>query len=132
MRLKKVALCCLLFLFVSYSLKVTAVSGYHFSTYTTTEGLSHNTVWQVMQDEQGIIWAATSDGVNRFDGRQFVDLNRFGGKQYAPGQHAIHSLTKDKHGFVWMKAEDGRFFCYDPVKEQFVAYANADSRTILR
>lgn len=128
MRLKKVALCCLLFLFVSYSLKVTAVSGYHFSTYTTTEGLSHNTVWQVMQDEQGIIWAATSDGVNRFDGRQFVDLNRFGGKQYAPGQHAIHSLTKDKHGFVWMKAEDGRFFCYDPVKEQFVAYANADSR----
>lgn len=128
MGLKKVYAVCLVILFVSCSLMANAVNGYHFSTYTTSEGLSHNTVWQVMQDEQGIIWAATSDGVNRFDGRQFVDLNISGGKQYAPGQNAIHSLTKDKHGFVWMKAEDGRFFCYDPVKEQFVAYSNADIR----
>ncbi|MDD4822348.1 MAG: two-component regulator propeller domain-containing protein [Bacteroidales bacterium] len=125
---KKVYAICLVILFVSYSLRTNAVNGYHFSTYTTSEGLSHNTVWQVMQDEQGIIWAATSDGVNRFDGRQFVDLNLSGGKQYAPGQNAILSLTKDKHGFVWMKAEDGRFFCYDPVKEQFVAYAKPDIR----
>ena len=126
--LKKVYSLCLVILFVSCSLMANAVNGYHFSTYTTSEGLSHNTVWQVMQDEQGIIWAATSDGVNRFDGRQFVDLNLSGGKQYAPGQNAIHSLVKDKHGFVWMKAEDGRFFCYDPIKEHFVAYASSDIR----
>lgn len=125
---KKVCSFFLLILFVSCTMMAGAVNGYHFSSYTTSEGLSHNTVWQLMQDEQGIVWAATSDGVNRFDGRQFVELNISGGKQFAPGQNAIHSFMKDKHGFVWMKAEDGRFFCYDPFKEQFVEYATSAIR----
>ncbi len=111
-------------LFISFCLMARGVNGYHFSTYTTSEGLSHNTVWQLMQDEQGILWAATSDGVDRFNGRQFVDLNLAGGKQFGPGQSAIRHFEKDKHGFVWMQAEDGRFFCYDPLKEQFLEYAS--------
>lgn len=122
--MKKVRSFFLLLIFFSCHMIVGAVNDYHFSTYTTSEGLSHNTVWQFMQDQQGIVWVATSDGVNRFDGRQFVDLNLSGGKQFAPGQNAIHSFVKDKHGFVWMKAENGRFFCYDPFKEQFVEYAS--------
>lgn len=37
-----------------------------------SEGLSHRHVTQILQDKDGFIWLATWNGLNRFDGREFV------------------------------------------------------------
>ncbi len=36
-------------------------------TYTVDDGLAHNQVWSVYEDEQGFLWLSTSDGLSRFD-----------------------------------------------------------------
>src|SRR5258706_15735890 len=39
---------------------------------TAKEGLSSNKINDVMQDDNGFLWIATSDGLNRFDGTEIT------------------------------------------------------------
>ena len=48
--------------------------------YGLEEGLSHQSVQSIYQDEQGFIWTGTQYGLNRFDGYNFK------------------LFTKEKHG----------------------------------
>ncbi len=38
-----------------------------FKHFTTTNGLSHNTVMDLLQDYCGFLWFATADGLNQLD-----------------------------------------------------------------
>lgn len=42
-----------------------------FVKYTSDQGLSHDMVNDMVKDQQGFLWVATSDGLNRFDGHSF-------------------------------------------------------------
>lgn len=44
---------------------------YIFDAYGVNEGLSQSSVHDIIQDNQGFMWMATRDGVNRFDGYVF-------------------------------------------------------------
>ena len=46
-------------------------NAYYFRSYQIEDGLSHNSVWAVMQDKEGFMWFGTNDGLNRFDGKSF-------------------------------------------------------------
>lgn len=43
-----------------------------FAHLTTDDGLSHNTVVDILQDRRGFMWFATAEGLNRYDGHVFV------------------------------------------------------------
>ncbi|MBX2907494.1 MAG: hypothetical protein KF744_15725 [Taibaiella sp.] len=40
--------------------------------YNVEDGLSQSSVYSIFQDSYGFIWMATGDGLNRFDGKDFV------------------------------------------------------------
>ncbi|SFU69878.1 Two component regulator propeller [Pustulibacterium marinum] len=42
-----------------------------FEHYDDTDGLSHNSVRHIVQDDRGFLWLGTFGGLNRFDGYQF-------------------------------------------------------------
>ncbi|RME00994.1 MAG: hypothetical protein D6816_12925, partial [Bacteroidetes bacterium] len=42
-----------------------------FTHYNERNGLSHNTITALYQDETGFIWVGTAEGLNRFDGKAF-------------------------------------------------------------
>ncbi|MGK2863266.1 MAG: two-component regulator propeller domain-containing protein, partial [Chitinophagaceae bacterium] len=44
-----------------------------FVSYTVKEGLSHNYVTSIQQDDRGYIWAGTDLGLNCFDGNSFTN-----------------------------------------------------------
>jgi signal transduction histidine kinase/ligand-binding sensor domain-containing protein len=44
---------------------------YIFDSYSVNEGLSQSTVFDITRDDQGFMWIATRDGINRFDGYTF-------------------------------------------------------------
>jgi ligand-binding sensor domain-containing protein/DNA-binding CsgD family transcriptional regulator len=74
----------------------------YFDYLTITEGLPHNTVFCLMQDKHGFIWAGTKDGLVRFDGygckifRQTEnDTSYFQGK-------SIHAILEDSKGNLWV------------------------------
>lgn len=41
--------------------------------YTRKEGMSNNTVTSIVKDGRGFLWIGTGEGLNRFDGNQFVN-----------------------------------------------------------
>ena len=41
-------------------------------TFTTSDGLAHNTVWAIHSDPDGVLWFGTSRGVSRYDGKGFI------------------------------------------------------------
>ena len=45
---------------------------YEATKFANNNGLSNNTVFKLVQDNKGYIWACTSYGLNRFDGTNFV------------------------------------------------------------
>lgn len=49
----------------------TLEKSYIFDAYGVNEGLSQSSVYNIIQDDQGFLWIATRDGVNRFDGYVF-------------------------------------------------------------
>ncbi|HYO23295.1 MAG TPA: two-component regulator propeller domain-containing protein, partial [Flavisolibacter sp.] len=65
----------LLSLFSSDCLLSQPLEPKYFNHYTTTSGLSHNTVTALAQDSTGYIWITTPYGLNRFNGQQFVQFH---------------------------------------------------------
>lgn len=116
----------ILFLSFPFVESIAQENRFHHSYFSTLDGLPHNTVWQMMQDRRGIIWAATSDGVCRFTGRRFEPLPDMEQKDtiYTPYHNEIVQLHEDSNGFVWMRTREGQYCCYDPRHETFVRYAD--------
>lgn len=93
-----------------------------YRTYRTEDGLSHNSVWAVMQDSRGFMWFGTNDGLNRFDGLHFKVYRRVEADDSSIGSNFIHCLleTSDRHILVGTK--EG-LYNYDPSTDRFTHVA---------
>lgn len=60
-----------LFAFILFSLAIQA-QNYALRHYDESNGLSHHHATRVLQDSTGMMWVATYNGLNRFDGYRFV------------------------------------------------------------
>ncbi|WP_198315867.1 ligand-binding sensor domain-containing protein [Chitinophaga tropicalis] len=56
---------------LSYAVLQAQDKPYLFDSYGVNEGLSQNSVYDILEDNQGFMWIATHDGINRFDGYGF-------------------------------------------------------------
>jgi signal transduction histidine kinase/ligand-binding sensor domain-containing protein len=65
---------------------------YIFDSYGVNEGLSQNSVYDILEDYQGFMWIATHDGVNRFDGYVFNEY------RFNPSLQAIDGKEKGNLG----------------------------------
>ena len=45
---------------------------FQFRHYNIENGMSSNTVYDILQDAEGYIWIGTDNGLNRFDGIEFT------------------------------------------------------------
>ncbi|WP_089896034.1 ligand-binding sensor domain-containing protein [Chitinophaga arvensicola] len=59
---------------------------YIFDSYSVNEGLSQSTVFDITRDDQGFMWIATRDGVNRFDGYTFNEYRYKPSSLYKAGE----------------------------------------------
>jgi len=74
------------------------------------KGISQNTVMSMMQDSRGYIWFGTWDGLNRYDGYNFIIYrNTFFAieEQGLLSDPSIRSLYEDKDGILWIGTEGG-------------------------
>lgn len=114
---------CISMLFFAITHSVNAKnSELHFSQITTKDGLSQNTVRDILQDKKGFIWAGTLDGLNRYDGYQIVTYKPQIGNPKSLIDHRIKNLFEDRNGYLWIKTYKNVFCCYDPVTESFIDY----------
>jgi ligand-binding sensor domain-containing protein/serine phosphatase RsbU (regulator of sigma subunit) len=93
----------LLFLLVLLSAGVSAQS-YRFFSYGVPDGLCDNFAYSINQDPEGFLWIGTTQGLCRFDGREFDQ--EFRGDSI-PASIALSSLL-DSRGRLWFGHENGQ------------------------
>ena len=93
-----------------------------FERITKEDGLSGNSVYEVIQDKKGFLWFLAGNGLNRYDGYNFkiysydpADSNSFGGGLF-------YSLVQDKNGLFWFNNETDGISSFDPSTEKFLHY----------
>ena len=52
------------------------ISHIHFDVLDIKNGLSQNSVSYILQDSKGFVWFCTNDGLNRYDGYNFLKFER--------------------------------------------------------
>lgn len=73
----------------------------------SNEGLSQNSVYQIYQDSRGFMWLGTGNGLNRFDGYQFMVYKNNPEDSSSLKGSLINGLTEDDQGNLWIVTEYG-------------------------
>lgn len=101
--------------------------------YDVASGLSANSIKSIIQDSEGYIWFATSDGLNSFNGHSFKSY----GCSYRPaGENnitALNILTILQHSDgqrIWAATQSSSLLLFDPNTEDFHILELADKGTI--
>lgn len=78
-----------------------------FDQLTTQDGLSNNNVNCIIKDKQGFLWIGTSDGLNRYDGKNFLSFyHSITGKNSLP-HNDVYCLQQDELGYIWIGTFNG-------------------------
>ncbi|HEY9048181.1 MAG TPA: two-component regulator propeller domain-containing protein [Ohtaekwangia sp.] len=89
--------------------------------YGIKEGLSQGVVNTISQDDQGLMWFATEDGLNRFDGYSFKVFKYDPDNTRGLADNFVQHVYKDSEGVLWVSSRKG-LHQFDPLKEQFTLY----------
>ncbi|MFT6902303.1 MAG: diguanylate cyclase (GGDEF)-like protein/PAS domain S-box-containing protein [Colwellia sp.] len=73
----------------------------------TTDGLSQNNVFDIVQDHDGFIWIATEEGLNRYDGKNFVHYRKNLADPNSIANNLIRKVFIDNDGVLWVGTEKG-------------------------
>ncbi|MCB0705975.1 MAG: hypothetical protein KDC34_11720 [Saprospiraceae bacterium] len=74
---------------------------WHLRIYGFDEGLSHRNVFDVQQDSNGYLWIATVNGLNRYDGYNFIPFNN-ASKPGLLAQDVVSDLYCDSNNQLWL------------------------------
>jgi len=98
---------------------------YKFDKYTTSDGLSSNTITCIIKDKSGFIWIGTIDGLHRFDGSRFKIYHPERDDQYSISDSWVNQICDDDD-YLWVGTPNG-LNKFDKATEQFIKYRfNAD------
>src|SRR5687767_100212 len=78
-----------------------------FDRFSIENGLSQSSVTGIVQDDLGYIWIATQDGLNRFDGYDFMIFKSDPDDSTTIPNNYIYFLEKDEYGFLWFGTNRG-------------------------
>jgi signal transduction histidine kinase/ligand-binding sensor domain-containing protein/DNA-binding response OmpR family regulator len=98
----------LLFLIVFVTVEAIAQSEkINFKSYTINDGLSQNAVMCLLQDRYGFIWIGTEDGLNKFDGYDFISYKHDNADSTSISNNQINALYEDVDGKIWIATSKG-------------------------
>jgi len=77
-----------------------------FEHFSSNEGLSYN-VKCIQQDTLGFLWVGTLNGLNRYDGMQFIQYFHDPQDSTSLSHNNITKLYEDRKGNLWIGTEEG-------------------------
>ncbi len=72
------------------------------TAFTNEDGLRQSMVSQVCQDERGLIWMVTGDGLHYFDGEEFRSFRVPYNEMYKQVDNVMRTLTESKPGELFL------------------------------
>lgn len=113
----------LFFLLYSALIQASIPESIQFRHLTVQDGLSHNEIYRIAQDEFGFIWIATRDGLNKFDGYNFEVFKHNELDSTSLINNDIQGLIIDSEGLIWLRTK-GELCYYNPQNNQFYRIKN--------
>ena len=113
----------LTFYIIGFSSLLAQQEDVKFGRITTKDGLSHNVVTSVIQDGRGFMWFATQDGLNRYDGYNFIRYKPNPFDSVSLTNNRITALVYDPRGLIWVGTSAG-LNIYNIENKTFVSLAS--------
>ena len=99
-----------------------------FKNLTVENGLPSSTVFNIIQDRQGYIWLATSNGLDRYDGYKFVTFKHNPSDPNSLSSDFVKALYEDAHGRIWVGTYGSGLDMYDPATGIFTHHRHDDTK----
>ena len=79
-------------------------------SYTTDDGLSQRNITDMAQDDEGFLWFASFNGLDRFDGYTFENFKTYPDDEVRISNHRFVSIDKSSRHRLWCTTHDRH--CY--------------------
>ncbi len=106
-RLFRLLMCGILLTFAFPDLSATSPVNWRIVNYSLDQGLSQISVNTVIQDSYGFLWVGTQDGLNKFDGYEFVVFRHQPSDVRSLSNSFVQSVIEDRNGNIWIGTQDG-------------------------
>lgn len=93
--------------------------------YGVADGLSQSNVNDLAVDSLGFLWIGTDDGLNRFDGADFIHV---GFDPAHATEEGVERVTVGPAGFIWTSRRDGGVRCFCPQSDSYLPLVGDDGR----
>jgi signal transduction histidine kinase/ligand-binding sensor domain-containing protein len=91
------------------------------------QGLSQGSIGVMLQDRKGFLWIGTEDGLNRFDGYQFLVFRPDPDGELSLASNTITALAEDADGRIWIGTSGTGYQSYDPATRSFSSHTHRSS-----
>jgi signal transduction histidine kinase/ligand-binding sensor domain-containing protein/CheY-like chemotaxis protein/AraC-like DNA-binding protein len=118
-----------LYLLLASLTSANGIQNSYFEHLKVNNGLSHYSVNALYQDEHGMIWIGTRDGLNRYDGNEITVYKQISGDSTALFGNNIRSVYGDKKGHLFLQCKSG-LVTFDLKTEIFRTIRRQDVSTI--
>ena len=92
---------------------------YTFKNLSISDGLSQNSVVDIAQDSIGYMWFATQDGLNRYDGNEFVIYDKQFEDVTRSSFSRLGKIYVDREGHIWIISNSGQLEKYQKNTDSF-------------
>ena len=110
-------------------LRVEAKGLTHFMHLSIEDGLSSLCVGPIYQDEFGVVWVCTNDGLNRYNGRSMEVFKPIVGDSTSLYNNNVRTICGNRNGKIWVVSKYA-LSEFDMATEKFRTIRNRGVRTI--
>ncbi len=75
--------------------------------FTVNDGLSQSQINTIIQDSRGFLWVGTEDGLNRYDGYNFISYTHQPFDNNSLSDNHINAICEDANGILWIATNRG-------------------------
>ncbi|CCH54230.1 histidine kinase [Fibrisoma limi BUZ 3] len=86
---------------------------------TISDGLSQGMIFDLAQDRQGFLWIATKDGLNRYDGYNFIVFTHDSYNEHSISDNNCSALLIDRRGWLWVGTLNGGVNLFNTRTQEF-------------
>lgn len=87
---------------------------FRFERISLEQGLANESVHEIIQDSQGFMWFGTEDGLNRYDGFNFIVMRHDSADPNSLSSNDFGKIVLDPSGIMWLGTWGGGLNRYDP------------------
>ncbi|MBP1638225.1 MAG: hypothetical protein H6Q18_1014, partial [Bacteroidetes bacterium] len=82
-------------------------ANFDFKNLTNNDGLSNSSINTVFQDSNGLMWFGTWDGLNVYNGKEFITYKPIPGDAHSISNNIIRDIIEEKKDYFWIATDLG-------------------------